>query len=97
MLSLSTWEYGQQSRARSLFSLQGIPSSTLLVFSFIIQATTKMKRKGDSIHPCLTPVLMSKASDSSFSVLTLYPASLYMSHDVAYFNWYTIVAKYLPN
>ena len=39
-----------------------MPLLTPSAVSFMTQSIPRQKRKGDSIHPCFTPVLISKSS-----------------------------------
>ena len=47
--------------------------------SFMTQSIPRQKRKGDSMHPCFTPVLISRSSDRYWPQMSLVLKSPYSS------------------
>ena len=61
-------------KSRSSNCIQGVhctPHFSPLVLSLRIQSAARVKRKGESRHPCLTPVLIWKGSESCPSCDTI--------------------------
>ena len=65
-----------------------IPLLLSVVVTFISQSIAIVKRNGDNMHPCLTPLVMLKLSVSRLLQITLHSKSLYISFMIFKIFWW---------